>query len=385
VSAPAVSVPRPAAEASAAGAATAAALRPRVARIDGEGEYPRDLLRDLGAAGGFRQAVPAELGGAGAGVAGTLAVIEEVATECTSTAFCVWCQAVCAWYVQHAEPTAATRAALAGIVSGEVTAGTALSNAMKHAAGIEPLRITATPVRGGHRLDGVVPWLSNIEPDGWFGAVAAVDGEAIVTLVPAGAPGVELGAAGPFVALEGSSTYSARLDGVLVPDDLVLARPAAPWLETVRAGFVLTQCGMGLGLVRACVAQMRASNRGKGHVNRYLPDGPDPIERALVALRDRVDALAGAVGCGGQPPPRGTFAAVVEVRLAVAELALRAAQAGMLHAGATGYRRGSPAERRVREAFFVAIVTPGVKHLRKLLLELPDGSRSAPCAQEEPT
>ena len=39
----------------------------------------------------------------------------------------------------------------------------------------------------------------------------------------------------------------------------------------------------------------------------------------------------------------------------------------MLHAGACGYPRGSVAERRLREAFFVAIVTPALKHLRLAL------------------
>ncbi len=40
------------------------------------------------------------------------------------------------------------------------------------------------------------------------------------------------------------------------------------------------------------------------------------------------------------------------------------AQAAMLHQGARGYLRQATAQRRLREAYFVAIVTPSLKHLR---------------------
>ena len=37
----------------------------------------------------------------------------------------------------------------------------------------------------------------------------------------------------------------------------------------------------------------------------------------------------------------------------------------MLHQGARGYLRTAAAQRRLREAYFVAIVTPSLKHLRR--------------------
>ena len=64
--------------------------------------------------------------------------------------------------------------------------------------------------------------------------------------------------------------------------------------------------------------------------------------------------------------PAGTVAMlpVLEVRLAASELALRAAQSAALHAGAKGYLMRHAAQRHSREALFVAIVTPAIKHLR---------------------
>jgi hypothetical protein len=42
----------------------------------------------------------------------------------------------------------------------------------------------------------------------------------------------------------------------------------------------------------------------------------------------------------------------------------------MLHMGAAGYRSGSAAERKVREAYFVAVVTPAIKQLKKNLHDM---------------
>jgi alkylation response protein AidB-like acyl-CoA dehydrogenase len=80
-------------------------------------------------------------------------------------------------------------------------------------------------------------------------------------------------------------------------------------------------------------------------------------------LRERVVALSGHV----LDPSDARFAEVLTVRLQASELTLRATQSAMLHTGALGYALASPAQRRLREGWFVAIVTPAIKHLRKEL------------------
>ncbi len=55
----------------------------------------------------------------------------------------------------------------------------------------------------------------------------------------------------------------------------------------------------------------------------------------------------------------------MRARLAVSDLTLRAAQAAMQHEGARGYVLGASAQYRLREAQFVAIITPSMKHLRR--------------------
>ena len=82
---------------------------------------------------------------------------------------------------------------------------------------------------------------------------------------------------------------------------------------------------------------------------RLIPDEQQRISDTLVELVD-----AGTVA----------MLPVLEVRLAASELALRAAQSAALHAGAKGYLMRHAAQRHSREALFVAIVTPAIKHLR---------------------
>jgi alkylation response protein AidB-like acyl-CoA dehydrogenase len=60
---------------------------------------------------------------------------------------------------------------------------------------------------------------------------------------------------------------------------------------------------------------------------------------------------------------------VVDLRLRAGDAAVAAAHAAMLHCGARGYLKSHRAQRRLREAYFVAIVTPATKQLRKMLAD----------------
>ena len=350
-------------------AAIAEDLRPHLPKIDVEGWYPKPFMQRLGAVGGYAQAVPIEYGGAGRGLPYTLHVMEEVSQDDLSTGFCVWCQTVCAWYIQTSGNEFLKRNLLPRVARGDLLGGTGLSNPMKHFAGIEKMHLTATRRPGGYSLAGALPWVSNVAVDHVFAAVAKIAGEEgyLMAIIPGDSKGLTLGDGGHFIALEGSSTHNAVFRDVFVPEDYVLASPCHDYITRIRPGFILGQTGFGLGLVSSCLDLMRRSNERVGHVNCFLEDGVAEIEADLEAVRQRVYPLAEAIGCGCRPLPPDAMLEAVRARALTSELALRAAQAAMLHAGAAGYRRGSAVERKVREAYFVAVVTPALKHLKKLL------------------
>jgi alkylation response protein AidB-like acyl-CoA dehydrogenase len=69
---------------------------------------------------------------------------------------------------------------------------------------------------------------------------------------------------------------------------------------------------------------------------------------------------------------------VLTARLGISELCLDAAQSALLHAGSRGYLQGSPVNRRLRESYFVAIITPSIRHLRRELAAMAPGAKVGP-------
>jgi alkylation response protein AidB-like acyl-CoA dehydrogenase len=351
-------------------------LAPIAARIDLEGYYPEGVLRAIGAAGGLGQHVGAQGqidtgagAGAGAGaracdMAGSIEAMAIAGEACLSTAFLMWCQHACGWYLENTENTALRAELLPRVATGEVLGGTALSNPMKFLSGIEPLQLVGTRVPGGYRVRGQLPWVSNLGPGHVFGLVFRVDdGREVMALAACDGEGITLDRGAHFTALEGTRTFALRFEDLFVPEGRLLADPAGPYLARIKAGFILMQTGMGLGLVADCIDIMRRADRSLAHVNCFLDDRPETLEAELAALRADVHRLA-ATPREREP---GYLRQVLAARLRTGELSIRAASAAMLHAGARGYLVRAPAQRRLREAYFVAILTPAIKHLRKEL------------------
>src|SRR5690606_16532066 len=133
----------------------------------------------------------------------------------------------------------------------------------------------------------------------------------------------------------------------------------------IKGGFVLGQTGMGFGIVQASLKTIRETNVSHAHVNVFLDDQGDELAQELADLKTRTAALAQLAQEGRAP-----LLDVLKARAQTSELTLKAANSAVLHAGAKGYLMRHSAQRRLREAVFVAIVTPALKHLRKEIHDL---------------
>jgi alkylation response protein AidB-like acyl-CoA dehydrogenase len=343
-------------------------LVPIVEDIDRKGLYPEAVLKKLGQAGAFSQHLPN--GSAASGLKAAIEAMSAVGEVCLSTAFCMWCQDALGWYIAASSNRALQANLLAQVAAGQVLGGTGLSNPMKHFAAIEPLRLKGRRVPGGFQVRGTLPWVSNLGQDHYFGAVFELEeepGHCVMAIVPCAAEGMGLAQNTEFVALDGTRTFSVKLRDVFLSDDLIAADPFADYLPRIRAGFVLLQAGMAFGLIEGAIELMEQVRGTLGHVNKYLPDQPGGFRERLASLQEAVYGLCDT--------PFETDTAywrkVLETRLAAGEMAVAAAHAAMLHQGARGYVSHGAAQRRLREAYFVAIVTPATKQLRKMLAELP--------------
>ena len=334
--------------------------------IDRRGIYPKSILQRLGELGALKAHIadgetPADYGLA-------IRAMTEVSRVCGATGFMVWCHEVCGVYMEQSGNPALTGEALARHGKGQTLGATGMSNPMKTFAGIETFLLHARKVEGGHRVSGTLPWVSNLGPDHYFGAVADVEGSAqeIMFLVHCDAPGVELRNCPSFSAMEGTNTWAVRLTDYFVGADDLVADPVRPFIGRIRAAFILLQTGMGLGVAQGAIDSMWKVERQLGHVNEFLDDRPD-------ALQDELDTLTARIMVLAQTPfgsERDFLIDVLDARAHASELALRAAQSALLHQGARGYLMTSDVQRRVRESHFVAIVTPAIKHLRKEIARL---------------
>jgi alkylation response protein AidB-like acyl-CoA dehydrogenase len=346
-----------------------AELAPLVGAIDRDGVYPEAFMRRLGEAGAFR---PHLSGGTAATEPDLLTAIDAVAAvaeTCTATAFMAWCQTTLAWYIANSDNEAQKARFLQPVASGRLLGGTGLSNPMKSFFGIERMKLRGTRAPGGWRVTGALPWVSNLAPGHVFGTIFEVEGEPtrrVMIIADCAADGVSLRACDPFLAMDGTGTYAIQFRDTFVPDRQVLADRIDAYLPRIRAGFILLQTGMAIGTIRDCIAIMNEVRPTLGHINRHLEDQPEDIEAALDDIRRELTVLSATP----YDPSPTYFRRVVALRLAAGEATVKAAHCAMLHAGARGYVATHRAQRRLREAYFVAIVTPATKQLRKMLADM---------------
>jgi alkylation response protein AidB-like acyl-CoA dehydrogenase len=340
-------------------------LAPLASAIDAGSVYPAELLRRFGEVGAWGSHVPQD-GPADLRCAiQAMAVIGEV---CGATAFMAWCQNTLVWYV--ANSTNLKLAARFGdrFSSGRLLGGTGLSNPMKSFFGIEKLKLKGRKVDGGYIVRGALPWVSNLGEGHFFGTIFEREdapGEIVMFLADCSDPAISLQPCKPFLAMDGTGTYGVQFRDAFVPDDLILAEQAGPFVRKIRAGFILLQLGMGLGLIKDCINIMDEVAAPLGHVNRYLPQQSVNFKELFCELERETMALAH----DPYNPEDNYWRKIIALRLRAGDASVAAAHAAMLHCGARGYVKSHRAQRRLREAYFVAIVTPATKQLRKMLAD----------------
>lgn len=347
-------------------------LAPKVKEIDQKGEYPKAFMHRIGEMGGFSQTVSFKYGGSNQGIKKAIEVIETISEECVNTGFITWCQIACAWYIQNSNNQNLQEILLGKVATGEKLAGTGLSNPMKHFADIEKISLSAEPKSGGYAINGMLPWVSNLGPNHYFAVAAKITNsdQYLMAIVSDEFRNLSLRSNAKFIGLEGSGTYSCIFKDVFVPEEFILAAPCQDYIPRIKPGFILTQVGMGLGLINSCINLMKRANKQLGHVNSFLDDQVEELELELEEVRKKTYFLADEIESQQDYLQDWFLREVIETRLLGSELSLRAANATMLHAGARAYIHGNPIERKLREAYFIAIVTPALKHLKKMLSRL---------------
>ncbi len=338
--------------------------------LDLGAEQAAELLPRLAAGGLTGAGAPAEYGGSGGGPVEGLAAISEAAAQSLTAAFVLWGQRSFLEYLLQGENAALRESLAPDLAAGRVAGATALSNAMKNLAGLEPLQISGRAEGGGFRLEGAAPWVTNLRPEGFHVAVAAdraEGGPAFVASLAHDDPGLTRSPDLELMAMRGSNTAALKFAGLRIDAGRIIAHDAPSWLPRVRPAFIGLQCGLSIGLARRALAEAaQAGGAGRGVLAAPVAEARrrlDQAENRLVAgLRSReFEAKAPAL---------------FRLRIEFAEIAAEALALELQASGGKAYLSvpGRAFARRWREGAFIPVVTPSLAQLKTALARLEEAA-----------
>lgn len=331
-------------------------LKPYVKQIDLDAFYAESFLRKLGESGLLSSTGRTEK----ETLSEELFIVSETAKTCMTTAFCLWCHLAALTYVRKSENALLKEGLLASLESGQLLAGTGLSNPMKFYAGLENIQLKAEKVDGGYSISGVLPSVSNLGVTHGFGAIAALnDSERVMCFIFCNSEGLSMKGKSEYLGINGSATYACVLKDVFVPTEFVISDNADAFVEKIKPIFMAYQIPLGFGVIEASIQSIgKACNRQNG-CNRFLKIQPTELEEMKGKFEQNLDAIIQSDNLDWKE--------IAKVRLSTAYLTLETVQAAMLHNGSAAYLKVSPTARRLKEAYFFANLTPTIKHLEKML------------------
>jgi alkylation response protein AidB-like acyl-CoA dehydrogenase len=205
-------------------------IMPEAAAIDREERFPKDILKGLADLGLMAVAVPAELGGAGAGAISYALAMQEVSRACASTAVTMAVTNMVGEVIAAFGSDEQKTRYNPKLASGEYLAGA--FGLSEPGAGSDPGGMSTTARRDGDSwvLDGQKQWITS----GAYAGVIVVwartgDREALpgtrgisCFLVEGGTPGLLIGKAEDKMGIRGSNTVSLTFDGCRIPESALL-------------------------------------------------------------------------------------------------------------------------------------------------------------------
>ncbi|HEV3402249.1 MAG TPA: acyl-CoA dehydrogenase family protein [Acidimicrobiales bacterium] len=339
-------------------------VEPRAASVDRDGTYPREALDALSGAGLLGLVSAADVGGGGEGMRAAVAVIQELARHCGSTAMVVLMH-YAGTAVIEAHGSRETRQAVA---AGDYVTTLAFSETGSRSHFWAPLSTAVRDGDGGVRLDARKSWVTSAgHADGyvWSSRPLAAEGASTLWLVSAGADGLSVGAPFDGLGLRGnsSSPMSAAqvpvgTDAMLGPDGGgfdVMVGAVLPWFQVMSAAF-----SVGTADAATAKAAGHAASTRLEHLDQSLAE--NPVVRSHVAkMRVRTDA-AGALLSDTLDAIEGgrddAILRVLEAKAVGGETATEVTELAMRVCGGAAFRKEVGVERHFRDARASTVMAP---------------------------
>jgi alkylation response protein AidB-like acyl-CoA dehydrogenase len=323
------------------------------------------LLPRLASGGVLGAGVAREFGGEGGDVTDGVEAIAAVSERSLAAGLVLWGHRSYIEYLIESPNAALRESLLPDLLAGRVAGASGLSNAMKFLSGLEGLQLSARPQGDRLLLDGKLPWVTNLRPQGFHVAVAvAREGQpgGFIASLAHDDPGVDRSADLDLMGLRASNTAAVAVSKVEIDAGRIIHPDANAWLPAVRPAFLGLQCGMSIGLAR------RALSEARGCLGAGRHTLGEPISDLTGALAQQEAGLREGLRTGLF---RNNPAALFRIRIALAEIVAQAVGLELQAAGGRAYLMAPGAEfgRRWREAAFIPVITPSLVQLKTALAE----------------
>ncbi|MBO3460464.1 acyl-CoA/acyl-ACP dehydrogenase [Aetokthonos hydrillicola Thurmond2011] len=328
------------------------------------GSSVAESLALLGKVGRLTYGVPESLGGSGGRLLGAIEEISKVSEQCLTSGFVFWCQRTFIEILSSSSNNWLQHQILPKILQGDRSGTVAFSNPMKHLVGLEPLQVKASLDRQTVVLDGVVPWVSNLQPHNFVVAIAAQasTGEKLIIAVPSEAKGLERGEDLQLLGLQGSLTSTLHLNQVRLSRKWIISEDADSFLSKIRPVFLMLQCGLGLGIARRSIEETLQSIDGSNE--DVLANRLKYNTLTLTQIEPQIWKLSSLSSF-----KTSDLRELLELRLGLFRLALDSVWLELEAKGNTAYLKPSGTARRLREVAFLPILTPTLLELERELQE----------------
>jgi len=350
-------------------------LAPTAQQRDRDSIFPTRELRKLAELGLMGVNVPAQYGGAEAGVMAYSLAITELAKACASTTVSVAvsnmvAEVICQYGTQEQKMTHVT-----GITSGEYEAGAFALSEPQCGSDASGIKTTARSTTKGWVLNGTKQWITSGDHAGvsvvWARTSDTPGARGISAfLVPGGTPGLTVGQHEDKMGLRGSTTVPLIFEDCLLPADALLGQEGSGFpvamtaLDGGRIGVASQALGIGLAaLDEAKRYALERKSFGKSlaafqAIQWMLADSATELEAArLLTLR--------AALFKEQKRPFTREASMAKVYSS--ETANRVCYRALQVHGGYGYTKDYAVERMTRDAR-VTTIYEGTSEIQRLVI-----------------
>ena len=333
-------------------------LLPRVADLEREAIFPRNLYREFGQLGVFELFAATSSGVTDQNLKAICLICERLARDSLSFAITVSNCADCLAPITRAGHLNTQEGLLPGLLSGELVPAFALSE-RGGGSDVAAMRMRAIHAPGGYLLEGTKAWITSAPAADVFILFAKTDPAAghrgiSAFLVPRTTPGLRVGPAEELLGLRSSPIANVECDNAFVPEDCRLGEEgegfalAMSAMNSARMAIAACALGAAATAVETAVDYARSrhqfgvpiiDHQGLGFMIADLVSGLAE-SRALVA-----SAVRGSERNEGRLA--GLYAAMAKRN--ASDFAVRAASDAAQVLGANGLTRAFPIERLIRD------------------------------------